>query len=155
MEEIEDLSKKNHFNDLTYHYNDNTAPKTFIGFKGPLNFNSLKEDYITLEKLEEKQNELKSELIKIVKGSKKSDDQKCKKNIKTLYDSRERVSKLIDDYFRIVSEAKFKIKYGEGLKILTPIQMLQRLSIALAQVKEDNTFENLLNEIRQVVYLLY
>ena len=33
--------------------------------------------------------------------------------------------------------------------------MLQRLSIALAQVKEDNTFENLLNEIRQVVYLLY
>ena len=33
--------------------------------------------------------------------------------------------------------------------------MLQRLSIALAQVKEDNTFENLLNEIRQVVYILY
>ena len=81
MEEIEDLSKKNHFNDLTYHYNDNTAPKTFIGFKGPLNFNSLKEDYITLEKLEEKQNELKSELIEIVKGSKKSDDQKSAKKI--------------------------------------------------------------------------
>ena len=33
--------------------------------------------------------------------------------------------------------------------------MLQRLSIALAQAKEDNTFQNLLNEIRQVVYLLY
>ena len=28
------------------------------------------------------------------------------------------------------------------LKILTPKQMLQRLPIALAQVKADNTFEN-------------
>ena len=33
--------------------------------------------------------------------------------------------------------------------------MLQRLSIALSQVKADNTSENLLNEICQVVYSLY
>ena len=33
--------------------------------------------------------------------------------------------------------------------------MLQRLPITLAQVKEGNTFENLLNEIRQIVYSLY
>ena len=32
--------------------------------------------------------------------------------------------------------------------------MLQRLSIALAQVKPVNTFENLLNEIRQIMYSL-
>ena len=32
--------------------------------------------------------------------------------------------------------------------------MLQRLSIALAQVKAVNTFENLLNEIRQIMYSL-
>ena len=44
---------------------------------------------------------------------------------------------------------------GEGLKILTPKQMLQRLSIALAQVKPGNTFENLLNEIWQMIYFLY
>ena len=44
---------------------------------------------------------------------------------------------------------------GEGLKILTPKQMLQRLSIALAQVKAGNTFENLLNEIWQIIYFLY
>ena len=36
------------------------------------------------------------------------------------------------------------------LKILTPKQMLQRLPIALAQVKAGNTSENLLNEIRQM-----
>ena len=43
----------------------------------------------------------------------------------------------------------------EGLKILTPKQMLQRLSIALAQIKAGNNSESLLNEIRQIVYSLY
>ena len=32
--------------------------------------------------------------------------------------------------------------------------MFQRLPIALAQVKADNTSENLLNEIRQIIYSL-
>ena len=44
---------------------------------------------------------------------------------------------------------------GTGLKILTPKQMLQRLPIALAQVKAGNNSESLLNEIRQIVYSLY
>ena len=44
---------------------------------------------------------------------------------------------------------------GTGLKVLTPIQILQRLPIALAQVKAGNNSENLLNEIRQIVYSLY
>ena len=33
--------------------------------------------------------------------------------------------------------------------------MLQRLPMALAQVKAGNTSENLLNEIRQIKYSLY
>ena len=33
--------------------------------------------------------------------------------------------------------------------------MLQKLPVALAQVKAGNTSENLLNEIRQVIYSLY
>ena len=33
--------------------------------------------------------------------------------------------------------------------------MLQRFAIALAQVKAVNNSENLLNEIRQIVYSLY
>ena len=40
------------------------------------------------------------------------------------------------------------------LKILTPKQMLQRLPTALAQLKAGNNSENLLNEIRQIVYSL-
>ena len=62
---------------------------------------------------------------------------------------------MFHDCSRIVYEAKYKTKYGEGLKILTPKQMLQRLPIALARVKEGNTSETLLNEIRQIIYSLH
>ena len=48
-----------------------------------------------------------------------------------------------------------KQQKGKGIKILTPKQMLQRLPIALAQVKSGNASENLLNEIRQIIYSLY
>ena len=44
---------------------------------------------------------------------------------------------------------------GTGIRILTPKQMLQRSPIAFAQVKAGNNSENLLNEIRQIVYSLY
>ena len=43
-------------------------------------------------------------------------------------------------------------KQETGLKTL---KMLQRLPIALAQIKAGNNSESLLNEIRQVVYSLY
>ena len=42
-----------------------------------------------------------------------------------------------------------------GVRILTPKQLLQRLPIALAQVKAGNNPENLLNEIRQIVRSFY
>ena len=37
----------------------------------------------------------------------------------------------------------------------TPKQILQRLSIALARVKAGNISENLLNEIRRIIYSLH
>ena len=46
-----------------------------------------------------------------------------------------------------------KATQGKELKILTPKQMLQRLPIALAQVKAGNNSESLLNEIRQLFIL--
>ena len=54
----------------------------------------------------------------------------------------------------MMSEAKVKATKGMRLKILSPKQMLQRLPTALAQVKAGNNSENLLNEIRQIVYSL-
>ena len=59
----------------------------------------------------------------------------------------------------MLSDANYDAKQneteGKGLKILTLKQMLQRLPIALAQVKAGNNSESLLNEIRQIVYSLY
>ena len=46
-------------------------------------------------------------------------------------------------------------KKGTGLKILSPKQILQRLPIALAQIKAGNNSESLFNEIRSIVYSLY
>ena len=56
----------------------------------------------------------------------------------------------------MILEAKRLAKQeGTRLKILTSKQMLQRLPIALAQIKAGNNSESLLNEIRQIVYSLY
>ena len=59
----------------------------------------------------------------------------------------------------MVLDAAYKSKQNKterkGLQILTPKQMLQRLTIALAQVKAGNNSERLLNKIWQIVYSLY
>ena len=77
----------------------------------------------------------------------------------TLFDSNETVLEAFDSkIFRIKFEStgfSDKVSDHSNLKILTPKQMLQRLPIALAQVKAGNTSENLLNEIRQIIYSLY
>ena len=44
---------------------------------------------------------------------------------------------------------------GQGLKILTPQEMLSRLPISLVQLKAGNNSEKPKNEIRQLLYSLY
>ena len=66
---------------------------------------------------------------------------------------------VFNSYSKIRSEALYKSKEnetkGKGLKIITPKQMLQRLPIALAQLKAGNNSVNLLNQIRQIIYSLH
>ena len=77
-----------------------------------------------------------------------------------MYNIFEGRAKTLDAFESKMFLAKSK---GEGvsnpdhfkLKILSPKQMLQRLPIALAQVKAGNNWESLLNETRQIVYSLY
>ena len=71
-----------------------------------------------------------------------------------LYKARNKAIKYYDDYSSMMPEAKYKAKQNET-KGTGPKQMLQRLAIALVQVKAGNNSENLLNEIRQIVYSLY
>ena len=57
------------------------------------------------------------------------------KHIKTLYELRENVIKLFNDYSKIASKAKYRSFYGEEIKILTFKEMLQSLPITLARIK--------------------
>ena len=60
-----------------------------------------------------------------------------------------------EDHGSMIVVAKRKATECKGFKILTPEQMLQRLPIALVQVKAGNNSQSLLNEIKQIVYYLY
>ena len=53
------------------------------------------------------------------------------------------------------SAAQRRSQRGQGLKILTPHQMLSRLLISLVQLKAGNNSQKLKNEIRQLLYSLY
>ena len=130
---------------------------------------------IKLEGAKKLQNIFKSNLNKISRGRNKSEEQNTiLKNVILLYNSREVVTKLFNDYYWIVSELNTKqfIRKGipsmlarvacvakvsdhSNLEMLSPKQMLQGLPISLTQVKADNTSEKLLNEIRQTMYSLY
>ena len=72
-----------------------------------------------------------------------------------------------DEYLKHLEEQekdrkKFSDEYdsngrssGSGLKILTNMQMLNRLPILLAQMQAGNNSKKLKNEIRQILYSLY
>ena len=62
---------------------------------------------------------------------------------------------MFNDYSKTTSKNKYRSIYGEEVKILSPKQMLNTLTIALAQKKSGNTSEKLLNEIRIFMYCLY
>ena len=51
--------------------------------------------------------------------------------------------------------AQRKNEQRKDLKILTPNQILSRLSVSSAQLKGGNNSEKLKNEIRQLLYYLY
>ena len=78
-------------------------------------------------------------------------------NLYNFFEGREKVLHAFEiKIFSIKSKgAGFLNLDRSKLKILAPKQMLQRLPIALAQVKAVHNSEGLLNEIRQIVYSLY
>ena len=76
-------------------------------------------------------------------------------NINKLPNGRNDAVKFIVDYLFLILEAKHQVTKGTGLKVLIPKQMFQILSIALSQVKAGSNLDNLLKEIRQIVYSLH
>ena len=114
----------------------------------------MKNSNVTTEKKEE-QKQFKLKLSKITTENPKTKSKDQLYTIKNLFNSREKVAKLCNDYAKIISEVKYKAKQGTRPEIFTSKQTLQRLPIALAQVKAGNKSENLLNEIWQIVYSFY
>ena len=87
------------------------------------------------------------------KEIKSAEQKKILANINIPFNAQNNAIKFIEDSSSMILEAKKLAKQGAELKILTPKQMLQRLPIALAQIKAGNNSEILLNEIKQIVLL--
>ena len=94
--------------------------------------------------------------MKYLKGNssyKSKDEISAIKNVKRLYNEREKVVKFYNYHTRMVSEAKYKSVHGEAQ--VKAGNAFEGLSVhGEAQVKACNAFEGLLNEIRQMIYSL-
>ena len=94
-----------------------------------------------------------NELVSLINSELKD----LKKEIKKMSEE-ERNAEKPDNIVKIVEKIlnfNKQQQLGEGIKILTPNQMLSRLSISLAQLEAGNNSNKLKNEIRQLLYSLY
>ena len=164
LDEIQELSKNIDYKYLNYNFTTKASGSiNFIRYKGPFSlFKNIRDGDISLEMTEEDQKKFRTEFSQIKLGNpnhKRDIHLYTIESVKNLYDSRQTIIDLFNNYSKIRSEAFYKSKQhetkGKGLKILIPKQMLQRLPITLAQLKADNNSEKLLNEIRQIIYSLY
>ena len=120
--------------------------------------NDIRNNVTSLSAANLEQANLLAHIQNFVKNTKPQDPEQKKLKSDVLHSVRALVKgrELIYNAFRIgIFHRLEKSQKGEGLKILTPNQMLKRLPIALAQIKAGNNSESLLNEIRQIVYSLY
>ena len=94
-----------------------------------------------------------NELVSLINSELKD----LKKEIKKMSEE-ERNAEKPDNIVKIVEKIlnfNKQQQSGEGIKMLTPNQMLSRLSISLPQLEAGNNSNKLKNEIRQLLYSLY
>ena len=129
----------------------------FRGFKTIRTYgNEIRNNVISLAAANIEQANLLAHIQDFMKNTKPQDPEQKKSDVlnsmRVLVKGRE----LIYNVFRSgIFHRLEESQKGEGLKILTPNQILKRFPIALAQIKAGNNSESLLNEIRQIVYSLY
>ena len=147
------------YNNLKFEY---VGPTKDVGFYEYMDskelFNKIKNNQIKFSEVKNKQNEFLNKLTNRKIGKKTAYQKEVIDNLNRFYHSREEIINFFRDYIEILSDANYDAKQnkieGTGIKILSPKEMLQRLPIALAQVKVGNNSESLLNEISQIVYSL-
>ena len=137
LDEIRELSKEIAYKNLNNNFSTKTSGSiNFIKFKGPFSlFKKTKDGDISLEMAEEDQEKFKREFSQIKSGNPKHKSEMqlyTIKNVKNLYDSRQKIIDLFNNYSKIKSESIYRSKHdetkGTGLKIVTSKHMLQRLS---------------------------
>ena len=120
-------------------------------FEKYFNFQRPSDMLMYLNKTNDK--EKNNELVNVINSGLKDLKEEIKKMSKE--------EKEIEDPESIVEIVEEILKFneqnqqGQGIKILTPNQMLNRLPISLAQLQAGNNSKNLKNEIRQLFYCLY
>ena len=148
------------YNKLNFEYVGPTKDVSFCEYRDSKElFNTMKNSGTKFSEVLNKQREFLNKLNTVKIGKKTPEQKEVIDNLKKFDNSREEVIDFFRYYVEMLSDANYSAKQnetkGKGLKILIPKQMIQRLPIALAQVKAGNNSENLLNEIRQIVYSLY
>ena len=80
---------------------------------------------------------------------------RIRSNIANLSNAPDEVIRFYKVYYTMMHNVRYDATHSKGLKMLPRNQMLQRLPIALAQVKTGNTSEMLLIEIKKILCSLY
>ena len=157
IKRIEEIEKNVDRNKMVYESTSRTYD--FRGFKTISAYaNDTRNNAISLKVANLEQVNLLAHVQSFVKNTKPQDPEqkKLKSNVLDSVRAFVKGRELMYNAFRSgIFHRLEKSQEGEGLKILTPNQMLKRLTIALAQVKAGNNSESLLNEIRQILYSLY
>ena len=117
----------------------------FIDYQSPSSM------YKELSKTKYTETEVRVDLIKEVLNKMKKVIENVPKDDVLKIEENE---KIIDIVERIL-ELNNKTQSGQGLKIITPNQMLSRLPISLPYLKAENNSAKLKNEIRQILCSLY
>ena len=147
------------YNNLKFEYVGPTNVVSFYEYRDSKElFNATKNDEDRFDEARKKQVQFLNKLSNIKIGKKSPTKQKGMiNNITRFYNSREESINFFRDYRKMILDPAYKSKQNEtkekGFKILTPKQVLQKLPVALAQVKASNNSERLLSEIRQIVFL--
>ena len=106
--------------------------------------------YKKLQETKGKRNE--DQIFSIILDKIKNKIKNVPENKVSIIEGNEKIINIVELilYFNQLEQQK-----EEGLKILTPSQMLSRLPITLAQLKPGNNSEKIKNKIRQLLYSLH
>ena len=121
-------------------------------FKKYFNFQRPSDMLMFLNKTNDKEKNI--ELVNVINSGLKDLKEEIKKMSQAEIENEDPES-IVEIVEKILKFNKQNQQKGQGIKILTPNQMLNRLPIALAQLQAGNNSNKLKNEIRQLLYSLY